>query len=86
MASQSCNSESRAFGKPAKIRGLCLEKNRTRPTRVQRLLGLILEERDEIIAVLGLLEAAKGHLSTRNVLLGVLEVVELGCALDEHHG
>lgn len=30
--------------------------------------------RDEIVAVLALLETAKGHLGARNVLLGVLEI------------
>jgi hypothetical protein len=41
------------------------------------LFGLILEEGDKIVAVLGLLETAEGHLGTGNVLLGVLEVLEL---------
>jgi hypothetical protein len=41
------------------------------------LFGLLLEEGDKIVAVLGLLEAAEGHLGTGNVLLGVLEVLEL---------
>lgn len=43
-----------------------------------RLCGLVLEEGDQVVAVLGLLETTEGHLGTRNVLLGVLEVVELG--------
>lgn len=42
-----------------------------------RLFGLVLEEGDEVVSVLGLLETAEGHLGTRNVLLGVLEVLEL---------
>lgn len=42
-----------------------------------RLCGLLLEEGDEVVAVLGLLETTKGHLGAGNVLLGVLEVVEL---------
>jgi hypothetical protein len=41
------------------------------------LCGLVLEEGDQVIAVLGLLETTKGHLGARNVLLGVLEVLEL---------
>lgn len=45
---------------------------------VKRLFGLLLEEGDEVVAVLGLLETTKGHLGTRNVLLGVLEVLEEG--------
>jgi len=43
----------------------------------KRLFGLLLEEGDKIVAVLGLLETAEGHLGTGNVLLGVLEVLEL---------
>ena len=45
---------------------------------MSRLLGLVLEEGDEVVAVLGLLEATEGPLGARNVLLGVLEVLELG--------
>jgi hypothetical protein len=41
------------------------------------LCGLVLEEGDQVVTVLGLLEAAKGHLGAGNVLLGVLEVLEL---------
>ena len=41
-----------------------------------RLFGLGLEEGDEVVAVLGLLEATEGHLGAGDVLLGVLEVVE----------
>jgi hypothetical protein len=41
------------------------------------LFGLFLEEGDKIVAVLGLLETAEGHLGTGNVLLGVLEVLKL---------
>lgn len=44
-----------------------------------RLFGLLLKEGDQIVTVLGLLETAKGHLGTGNVLLGVLEVLELCC-------
>lgn len=33
--------------------------------------------RDEVVPVLLLLETAEGHLGARDVLLGVLEVVEL---------
>ena len=36
-----------------------------------RLFGLLLEEGDEVVAVLGLLEATEGHLGAGNVLLGV---------------
>lgn len=43
---------------------------------MERLFGLVLEEGDEVVAVLGLLETTKGHLGTGNVLLGVLEVLE----------
>jgi hypothetical protein len=42
-----------------------------------RLFGLLLEEGDQVVTVLGLLETAKGHLGAGNVLLGVLEVVKL---------
>jgi len=44
---------------------------------VHRLLGLLLEVGDEVVAVLGLLETAEGHLGAGDVLLGVLEVLEL---------
>lgn len=44
---------------------------------MKRLLGLVLEEGDEVVSVLGLLETAEGHLCAGNVLLGVLEVLEL---------
>lgn len=44
---------------------------------MDRLFGLLLEEGDQVISVLGLLETTKGHLGTGNVLLGVLEVLEL---------
>jgi hypothetical protein len=43
----------------------------------KRLLRLVLEEGDKVVAVLVLLETAKGHLRAGNVLLGVLEVLEL---------
>jgi hypothetical protein len=33
--------------------------------------------RDEVVALLGLLETTKGHLGTGDELLGVLEVLEL---------
>jgi len=45
---------------------------------MNRLFGLLLEELDQVVAVLGLLETTEGHLGTRNVLLGVLEVLEQG--------
>jgi len=41
------------------------------------LCGLLLEEGDQVVAVLGLLETTEGHLCAGNVLLGVLEVLEL---------
>ena len=41
-----------------------------------RLFGLLLEEGDEVVAVLGLLETTESHLGARDVLLGVLEVLE----------
>lgn len=45
---------------------------------MERLFGLLLEEGDEVVTVLGLLETTKGHLGTGDVLLGVLEVLEEG--------
>jgi len=45
----------------------------------RRLLGLLLEEVNQVVAVLGLLETTKGHLGTGDVLLGVLEVLVLCC-------
>ena len=42
-----------------------------------RLFGLLLKEGDEVVTVLGLLETTEGHLGARDVLLGVLEVLEL---------
>jgi hypothetical protein len=42
-----------------------------------RLSGGLLEVGDEVVSVLGLLETAEGHLGARDVLLGVLEVLEL---------
>lgn len=44
---------------------------------MNRLFGLLLEEGNEVVAVLGLLETTEGHLGAGNVLLGVLEVFEL---------
>ena len=44
---------------------------------MERLFGLLLEEGDEVVSVLGLLETTESHLGTGNVLLGVLEVLEL---------
>lgn len=43
---------------------------------MERLFGLLLEERDEVVAVLRLLETTESHLGTGDVLLGVLEVLE----------
>jgi len=45
----------------------------------ESLFGLLLEEGDEVVAVLGLLETTECHLGTGDVLLGVLEVLKLGC-------
>lgn len=45
--------------------------------RRRALLGLLREEGDQVVAVLGLLQATEGHLGTGDVLLGVLEVLEL---------
>jgi hypothetical protein len=39
---------------------------------MKRLLGLVLKEGDEVVAVLVLLETTKGHLGAGDVLLGVL--------------
>jgi hypothetical protein len=39
---------------------------------MERLLGLVLEEGEEVVTVLGLLETTEGHLGAGNVLLGVL--------------
>ena len=50
---------------------------RERRRVARRLFGLLLEEGDQIVAVLWLLETTEGHLGARNVLLGVLEVLEL---------
>jgi len=41
-----------------------------------RLLRILLEEGDQVVPVLVLLETAKRHLGTWNVLLRVLEVLE----------
>ena len=46
-------------------------------SNAERLLGLVLEEGDEVVTVLGLLETTEGHLGAGDVLLGVLEVLEL---------
>lgn len=40
------------------------------------LLGLLTEVGDQVVAVLLLLETGEGHLGTRDVLLGILEVLE----------
>jgi hypothetical protein len=47
------------------------------PARPKRLLGGALEVGDEVVALLGLLHAGKGHLGARDVLFRVLEVGEL---------
>jgi hypothetical protein len=40
-------------------------------TGKESLFGLLLEEGDEVVSVLGLLQATEGHLGAGNVLLGV---------------
>ena len=50
---------------------------RRRFSREKHLARLILKIGDEVVAVLGLLQATEGHLGTGDVLLGVLEVLEL---------
>ena len=45
----------------------------------RRLFGLLGEEGDQVVTVLGLLETTESHLGSGNVLLGVLEVLELSC-------
>ena len=47
------------------------------PLETLHLFGLLLEEGDQVVAVLGLLETTEGHLCAGNVLLGILEVLEL---------
>jgi len=42
----------------------------------RRLFGLLSEEGDQVVTVLGLLETTESHLGSGNVLLGVLEVLE----------
>ena len=42
-----------------------------------KFLCRVQDIRDEIVPILGLLQAAKSHLGARNVLLWVLEVLEL---------
>ena len=44
---------------------------------MSRLLGLVAEVGDDVVAILGLLQTTEGHLGSGNVLLGVLEVLEL---------
>ena len=39
--------------------------------------GLLRNIRDEVVALLALLQATEGHLGAGNELLGVLEVLEL---------
>jgi hypothetical protein len=53
------------------------ERWRESAEEVMRLFGLVLEEGDQVVAVLGLLETTEGHLGAGNVLLGVLEVLKL---------
>jgi hypothetical protein len=53
---------------------MCLDHANTQG----RYLAALLHVGDDIVALLGLLEAGESHLGTGNVLLGVLEVVEEG--------
>ena len=48
---------------------------------LHRLFCLVLQEGDQVVSVLGLLEATESHLGARNVLLGVLEVLKLQAKL-----
>ncbi|KAJ8108715.1 hypothetical protein OPT61_g7974 [Boeremia exigua] len=59
----------------AAIRRRVMTGGKTR-RETRRLFGLLGEEGDEVVAVLGLLETTKGHLGAGDVLLGVLEVLE----------
>lgn len=43
---------------------------------IRCLLGLFLEERDQVVSVLGLLQTGKGHLGARDVLFWVLEIIK----------
>jgi hypothetical protein len=52
-------------------RELC-RNYRSRVSSAQRLFGLLAQEGDEIISVLGLLQATESHLGAGNVLLWVL--------------
>jgi len=52
---------------------------------VIHLFGLVLEEGDKVTAVLLLLQSSKRHFGSRNVLLGVLEVLE-HCLFVPMHG
>ena len=54
--------------------GVCAKVGRR---LIDRLLGLLAQEGDQVVSVLGLLEATECHLSAGDVLLGVLEVLEL---------
>ena len=52
---------------------------------INRSLSFLRKVGDEVVAVLGLLQATEGHLGTRNVLLGVLEVLELNKSQQSLH-
>jgi hypothetical protein len=56
---------------------LCIFFSSETPFERLHLFGLLLEEGDQVVAVLGLLETTEGHLCAGNVFLGVLEVLEL---------
>jgi len=53
-------------------------------SKIPRLLGSLLEVGDEVIPVLGLLQASERHLGTRDVLFRVLEILE-ECFLSPSH-
>jgi len=47
----------------------------------RRLFRVVLEESDQVVPVLVLLETTESHLGSRDVLLGVLEVLEQGLVI-----
>lgn len=55
----------------ARIRSIGVYRPNRKVQVIRGLFGLIAEEGDEVVAVLGLLETAEGHLGAGNVLLRV---------------
>jgi hypothetical protein len=54
-----------------------VSKRNEEDARIRRsTYGGLLQVGDQVVPVLGLLQTGEGHLGTRNVLLGVLEVLE----------